>query len=115
MLGEQGYPGLMIWLMIHVGGIWRMEMVSRMYRRRKREDESWVAPLATALQNAHITYLVGCLFVGIAFQPFVYMLVALQISLDTYLARRRKEAAWRPIKSLRLKTAQSDDHEPVAA
>jgi putative inorganic carbon (hco3(-)) transporter len=43
------------------------------------------------------------LFVGIAFQPFVYMLVALQISLDTYLARRRTEAAWRPIKNLRLK------------
>jgi putative inorganic carbon (hco3(-)) transporter len=105
MLGEQGYPGLVIWLIIHVGGIWRMEMVSRMYRRRKREDESWIAPLATALQNAHIVYLVGCLFVGIAFQPFVYMLVALQISLDTYLARRRKEAAWRPIKNLRLHAA----------
>jgi hypothetical protein len=74
-----------------------------------------VAPLATALQNAHIVYLVGCLFVGIAFQPFVYMLVALQISLDTYLARRRKEASWRPIKSLRLKTAKNDDHNPAVA
>ncbi len=114
MLGEQGYPGLVIWLIIHVGGIWRMEMLSRLYRRRKREDEEWVAPLATALQNAHIIYLVGCLFVGIAFQPFVYMLVALQISLDTYLARRRKEAAWRPIKSLRLH-ANSSDGKAAAA
>jgi putative inorganic carbon (hco3(-)) transporter len=105
MLGEQGYPGLLIWLIIHFGGIWRMEVVSRLYRKRNLAEESWIAPLATALQNAQIVFLVGSLFVGIAFQPFVYMLVALQISLDSYLARRRKEAAWRPIKSLRLKTA----------
>ena len=82
-----------------------MEMLSRIYRKRGREDEAWVAPLATALQNAQVIYLVGSLFVGIAFQPFVYMLIGLQIGLDTYLARRRAEAAWRPIKQLRLKTA----------
>jgi putative inorganic carbon (hco3(-)) transporter len=107
MLGEQGYPGLIIWLLIHFGGVWRMEMVSRLYRKRKCEGEEWVAPLATALQNAHIVYLVGALFVGIAFQPFVYMMVAAQIGLDTYLARRRQEAAWRPIKNLRLKMAKA--------
>ncbi len=115
MLGEQGYPGLVIWLIIHVGGIWRMEMLSRLYRRRKLDGEEWIAPLATALQNAHIVYLIGCLFVGIAFQPFVYMLVALQISLDTYLARRRKEAAWRPIKSLRLHANKTEERGPAAA
>lgn len=115
MLGEQGYPGLVIWLIIHVGGIWRMEMLSRLYRRRKLDGEEWIAPLATALQNAHIVYLIGCLFVGIAFQPFVYMLVALQISLDTYLARRRKEAAWRPIKSLRLHASKTEERGPAAA
>lgn len=98
MLGEQGWPGLILWLSIHLGGIWRMEMLSRMYRKRAREDETWVAPLATALQNAHIIYMIGSLFVGIAFLPFVYMLVGLQIGLDTYLARRRSEAAWKPIK-----------------
>ncbi len=113
MLGEQGYPGLAIWLIIHFGGVWRMEMLSRLYRRRKREGEEWIAPLATALQNAHIIYLVGCVFVGIAFQPFVYMLVAMQIGLDTYLARRRKEAAWRPIKSLRLHAA-GGEQSPAA-
>lgn len=97
MLGEQGFPGLMIWLIIHVGGVWRMEVISRLYRRRGNADEAWVAPLATALQNSQIIYLIGSLFVGIAFQTFFYMLIALQIGLDTYLARRRREAAWRPI------------------
>ncbi len=107
MLGEQGYPGLILWLLIHIGGIWRMEMVSRMYRKRKREDEAWVAPLATALQNAQIVYMVGAAFVGIAFQPFVYMMVAAQIGLDTYLSRRRKEAAWRPIVTRKSQTKDS--------
>jgi putative inorganic carbon (hco3(-)) transporter len=102
MLGEQGFPGLIIWLLIHVGGVWRMEMIMRIYKKRGREDEAWVIPLARALQNAQIIYLVGSLFVGIAFQPFVYMLVAMQISFDTYLSRRRKESAWRPIKDLRM-------------
>lgn len=106
MLGEQGFPGLIIWLLIHVGGVWRMEMIARMYKKRNRPDESWVAPLATALQNAQIIYLVGSMFVGIAFQPFVYMLVAMQLGLDTYLARRRNEAAWTPIRKQRLKAGE---------
>jgi putative inorganic carbon (hco3(-)) transporter len=106
MLGEQGFPGLIMWLIIHVGGVWRMEMISRMYKKRNRPDEGWVAPLATALQNAQIIYLVGSLFVGIAFQPFVYMLVGMQIGLDTYLARRRSEAAWTPIRNQRLATKE---------
>lgn len=106
MLGEQGYPGLVIWLLIHFGGVWRMEVIQRLYKKRAREDELWVGPLARALQGAQVVYLVGSLFVGIAFQPFVYMLIAMQISLDTYLARRRKESAWRPIKDLRLATKE---------
>lgn len=97
MLGEQGFPGLAMWLIIHLGGIWRMEVVQRLYRKRAREDEQWVVPLALALQNGQIIFMVGSLFVGIAFQPFVYMLIALQIGLDTYLERRRKEAAFRPL------------------
>ncbi|MFN0044996.1 MAG: putative O-glycosylation ligase, exosortase A system-associated [Sphingorhabdus sp.] len=100
MLGEQGFPGLLMWLIIHLGGVWRMEVISRLYRKRNRPDEAWVAPLATALQNSQIVYLVGSLFVGIAFQTFFYMLIALQISFDTYLARRRSEAAWRPLRTL---------------
>lgn len=99
MLGEQGFPGLLMWLVIHLGGVWRMEYIARMYRKRNRPEEAWIAPLATALQNSQIIYLVGSLFVGIAFQTFFYMLIALQISFDSYLARRRKEAAWRPIKN----------------
>ena len=95
MLGEQGFFGLILWLIIHLGGVWRMEMVRRRYKDSARDDERWIAPLAQALQNGQIVYLTGSLFVGIAFQPFIYMLIAVQIGLDTYLARRRKEQGFR--------------------
>ena len=50
--------------------------------------------------------MLGAVFVGIAFQPVLFMLVGAQIGLDTYLARRRKEAAWNPIR--RRKRAQPE-------
>lgn len=97
MLGEQGYPGLALWLIINLGGIFRMEVIRHRYRRAPPAEE-WAKPLATALQSAHIIYLLGAAFVGIAFQPFIYMLIGAQIGLDTYLARRRSEAGWRPFR-----------------
>ena len=86
MLGEQGFPGLGLWLLIHFGGLIRMEIVRRRYK--KRDGAEWISGMANALQQAHLVYLVGSIFVGIAFQPFVYMLVGLQISLDTYATRK---------------------------
>lgn len=92
MLGEQGFPGLFLWLLIHYGGLIRMEVLRARYK--KREGMMWISSLANALQQGHFIYLVGSLFVGIAFQPFVYMLVGMQIGLDTYAARRaRNETA----------------------
>ena len=41
--------------------------------------------------------MVGSLFVGIAFQPFIYMMLALEIGLSTYCRRREQEAGWRPL------------------
>lgn len=110
MLGEQGFPGLILWLLVQAIGLWRMEALRRRYVRRNREREAWVAPLAIALQHAQIIYLVGALFVGIAFQPFMLMLVGVQIGLDTYLRRREREAAFRPL----VARAERDARAPVA-
>ena len=46
--------------------------------------------LATALQNAQLIYLVGAIFVGIAYQPFVYLMIATQIGFDAWLTRRER-------------------------
>lgn len=97
MLGEQGYPGLALWLMINLAGVIRMEVIRRRYRAADA-DFAWAGPLASALQSAHLVYLFGAAFVAIAFQPFVYMLIGAQIGLDTYLARRRAGRGWQPMR-----------------
>ncbi|MDF7774979.1 putative O-glycosylation ligase, exosortase A system-associated [Sphingomonas sp. AOB5] len=103
MLGEQGYFGLFIWLLINVGGIFRMEVLRRRYRKAEGED-AWIAPLASALQSANIIYLLGAVFIAIAFQPFVYMLIGAQIGLDVYCAKKRAAASWRPLRKVRSAT-----------
>ena len=93
MLGEQGWPGLGLWLLLHGLGIWQMERLRSRYIRLIRQDPStaaehgWKAPLASALQMAQIVYLVGSLFVGIAYQPFILMFIGLQCALWSYLNR----------------------------
>lgn len=95
MLGEQGWPGLALWLLINLGGLLRMEALRR---RHRGGEHAWAGSLANALQGAHAVYLLGAVFVGIAFQPFVFMLVGAQIGLDGYLARRRAEGSFRPMR-----------------
>ena len=90
MLGEQGWPGLFMWLSLHLVGLFRMEMLRRRYRKAG-EDKAWIAGLATSVQHAHFLYLVGSLFVGIAFQSFAYMWIAVEIGLEAYC--RRMQAA----------------------
>jgi len=103
MLGEQGFPGLGLWLLLQGLGVWQMEVIRRRWNKRTGANEQWQAPLAAALQTAQLVYLVGSIFVGIAYQPFVLMLIGLQCALWTYL--RRIEApqprALRPAAGLR--------------
>lgn len=87
LLGEQGWPGLMIWLALHAVGLWQMERIQRRWRGREEEAERWIAPFAAALQMGAIIYLVGATFQGIGYQPVMLMLVGLQIGLNTYCLR----------------------------
>ena len=88
MLGEQGYPGLAMWLLLHVSGLLQLELLQRRLRKKtdalSRSDRS----LALALQSGHCVYMFGALFVGIAFQPFIFMLIGLQIALAMQVSRR---------------------------
>ncbi|MEL6540742.1 MAG: DUF5935 domain-containing protein [Pseudomonadota bacterium] len=106
VLGEQGWPGLAIWLALHALGVWQMERIGMRWRAREKaghiegnplpEDEAWIAPMATSLQLASLIYLVGATFQGIAYQPVMLMIIGLQIGLNTYCQQiesaRAKEA-----------------------
>lgn len=87
MLGEQGWPGLLVWLWLQAAGLWQMESIRNRWKKRTGPGEQWQAPLANALQQAQLVYLLGSFFVGIAFQPFILMLIGLQCGLWSYLAR----------------------------
>ena len=88
MLGEQGWPGLILWLVLQFSGLVQLQHVRMKLRRSDDPLDKRDAALAIALQEGHIVYLVGALFVGIAFQPFVYMLLGLQIALAQQVGKR---------------------------
>ncbi len=87
MLGEQGYPGLMLWLSTHIISLFRMQSVRRRFIKRDLEDGQWIGRFAEALQHGHIVYLVGSAFIGVAYQPFMWMLIGMQVGLDNYAKR----------------------------
>lgn len=89
MLGEQGWPGLFLFLLIQIISLIRMEQIRRRYR--KDVDLVWASSLATALQSFQIIYLVGSLFVQAAFQPFGWMFLSVQIGLGQWLAQRERQ------------------------
>ena len=87
VLGEQGLPGFFLWGMFHLSGLVGMEMIRRRYIKSTDPGEAWIAPLATALQHGQLIYLLGAAFIGVAFQPFIFMLLGVQIALGTYCKR----------------------------
>jgi len=89
MLGEQGWPGLALWLIIQLSGLFQLELIQRRLRRSTDALDGSDRALALALQAGHFIYMFGALFVGIAFQPFMFMLVGLQIALAMQVNRRR--------------------------
>lgn len=98
MLGEQGYPGFLLWAWIHFLGLWQMERLRRRWGKETAEHLAWIAPLANALQMAQLIYLLGALFIGIAFQPVMFMLIAVQCGLWSY-AKRIGAPARQPLRS----------------
>ncbi|MFN4020831.1 MAG: DUF5935 domain-containing protein [Erythrobacter sp.] len=95
LLGEQGWPGLAIWLLLHALGLIQMERIYRRWRSTEAEAEAWIAPFAAALQMGAVVYLVGASFQGIGYQPVMLMLAGLQIGLASYCARIESARAGR--------------------
>lgn len=92
LLGEQGWPGFIAWMLLQISGLTQMERLRRRYRKRDGPDEVWIAPLASGLQNTQIIYLVGATFQGIAYQPVIFLFLGLQCALWTYCKRRESAA-----------------------
>ncbi len=85
LLGEQGVPGLVIFLTLVCVTMLRLQSVARM--ARGREDLVWARDTAFALQVG-LTAILACgSFVGIAFQPMIYNLLAISAALHAHTKR----------------------------
>lgn len=74
VLGEHGYIGLSIYLAIIMRCYYLLRVVGR-------STDPWASGLANSLKKALVVFLSCGMFVGIAFQPLLYLLVAFTASL----------------------------------
>ena len=91
VLGEQGWPGLIMFLTIALGTMASMRRISK--KTRKDPDLAWAGDLADALLVGISVLLSAGAFVGIAFQPMFWYFVAMGISLNAYIWRVENQAA----------------------
>ncbi len=91
VLGEQGYPGLAMFLGITALAVYRLRRTAR--RARNYADLEWVTGLASAIQAGLAAFLSAGAFVGIAFQPMFWYFIAMAISLNAYMWRVERGAA----------------------
>jgi probable O-glycosylation ligase (exosortase A-associated) len=96
VLGEHGYPGLAIFLLL--AGLMLVKLWRLSKRARAHPELAWVAGLSDALQSGLIVFLTAGAFVGIAFQPMFWYFLAMGVSLNAYMWRveqsQTKSAGW---------------------
>lgn len=91
ILGEQGYPGLLIF-----SAILFFSYRNCVYARRRARDNlelKWAFDLARMLQASFVAYLVGGAFLGLAYFDLLYHLVALSVLLRVVVDRELQAVA----------------------
>lgn len=77
MLGEQGFVGLALFLMLWLLG-WRLA-ASIIKSCKKRDDLRWAADLAAMIQVSFVGYWVGGSFLGLAYWDMPYLLLSILV------------------------------------
>lgn len=85
VLGEQGFPGLLIFLAILGTTLWRLERLRR--RGLGTGERVWYSELAEMLQFALIAYAIGGSFLGLAYFDLPYYLIIASILLEFIVDR----------------------------
>jgi putative inorganic carbon (hco3(-)) transporter len=100
MLGEHGYFGLAMFLLIAGITLFNLRRVAK--QARAYAELAWVTSLSDALQSGLVVFLACGAFVGIGFQPMFWYFVAMSISLNAYMWRVERlevqpSAGWRAL------------------
>lgn len=91
VMGEQGIFGLSLYLAILGSTFLKLRRVRKI--TRDNPDRAWISELAMRLSDALLVLLVGGMFVGIAYQCYIFYLVALGVCVREYItdAQRREK------------------------
>lgn len=90
VLGEQGFPGFILYYGIMLLTYFQLGKISRV--AKKRAELEWLQDLASKIRLAQMVMLVSGLFIGIAYQPTMFYLVAATVSLKAFLKTQSQEA-----------------------
>jgi len=85
VLGEHGWIGLALFLALLGTALLTQQRLIR--RTRGRPELEWCNEMARALQIALLTIMACGMFIGIAFQPMIYYLVAATACVANYVRR----------------------------
>jgi putative inorganic carbon (HCO3(-)) transporter len=88
VLGEQGYPGIALYLCLLLSGLWGTFRVSRW--RVAGTDSQWHSEFARTLFVCMTIFAVGASFVGIAFQPLLYFVLGFYCSVYRWAEAQRR-------------------------
>lgn len=89
ILGEHGFVGLAIFAFLILNFFGNTHYVIK--RSFSRPGLAWAIDFARALRATMVVYLCGGAFIGVAFQPYFYILIGLGISLQQYVFRALAE------------------------
>ncbi|CCG40555.1 putative O-glycosylation ligase, exosortase A system-associated [Magnetospirillum molischianum] len=90
VLGEHGYVGAAIFLSLIIYHFRNLHRLSR--EMDGHESLQWSSDLSRALSVSTLIYLCGGSFVGIAFQPILYIFIAVGISVQQNVERTERHA-----------------------
>jgi probable O-glycosylation ligase (exosortase A-associated) len=83
VLGELGWPGLAMFLVVAVSSI--VSLIRLSSKCRKLPGLAWVADMSDAVQSGMFVFLSSGAFVGLAFQPPFWYFVSMGICLRAYV------------------------------
>lgn len=92
VLGEQGFPGLAIFLSLMGASLLRLQRLRN--ETKGRPEWKWVRDLAEMLQGSIIAYALAGAFLGLAYFDLYYYIIIAGVLLDVvYRGEKRKRAA----------------------
>jgi probable O-glycosylation ligase (exosortase A-associated) len=85
VLGETGYPGLLLYVSLLLTALWYLFSVMR--QSRQHPHLAWCRDLASALLASTLIIMACGMFIGVAFQATVWYLIALPVCVREYVNR----------------------------